>query len=321
MPGHGGCEPREQPPCQAALSAPEARALEGVSRGVRGRAPRARRAPRPRAGAAGASATRKSAAGESTTGERTGATRGVAHESSGGEDEQLKEEGSARRARSRRARRRRSRERRGDVIASHSRARGRRPEPRKGEEAEGRPLRGEDGGPRSRPGRSRSRRARSRRCFPGRSLGPALARRGGVAWSEEQSDEGASTAAARGARMPRQCQRFQVPQPKAAVVPGATFARAEGVPEDRKAPERARKRRRRGPQGTPQVRARAAWPGVGRPREARSLRPRRLNIVAVDYVEGRAQRDPEGAGVPPRNEVERVINDPGPIAAAIGQRP
>ena len=60
---------------------------------------------------------------------------------------------------------------------------------------------------------------------------------------------------------------------------------------------------------------------VGRPREARALRPRRLNIVGADYVEGRAQRDPEGAGVPPRNEVERDINDPGPIAAAIGQRP
>lgn len=112
-----------------------------------------------------------------------------------------------------------------------------------------------------------------------------------------------------------------MPRPTAAVVPGATVARAEDVPEDRKAPERARERRRRGPQGTPQVRARAACPGVGRPREARSLRPRRLNIVAVDYVEGRAQRDPEGAGVPPRNEVERDINDPGPIAAAIGKRP
>jgi len=226
MPGHGGCEPREQPPCQAALSAPRARASEGVSRGVRGRAPRARRAPRPRA----------SATGESTSGESTGATRGVAHEGSGGEDEQLKEGRSARRARCRRARRRRRRERRGDVIASHISAPGRRPEPRKGEEAEGRPLRGEDVGPRSRPGRSRSRRSRSRRFFPGRSLGPALARRGGVAWSEEQSDEGARTAAARGARMPRQCQRLQLPRPKAAVVPGATFARAEGVPEDRKAP-------------------------------------------------------------------------------------
>lgn len=72
---------------------------------------------------------------------------------------------------------------------------------------------------------------------------PALARRGGVAWCEEQSDEGARPAAARGARMPRQCQRFQMPRPKAAVVPGATVARAEGVPEDRKAPERARERR------------------------------------------------------------------------------
>ena len=207
--------------------------------------------------------------------ESTGATRGAAPEGSGGEDEQLKEGRSARRARCRRTRRRRSGERRGDVIASHSRARGRRPQPRKGEEAEGRPLRGEDGGPRSRPGR-----ARSRRSCRGRCLGPALARRGGVAWSEEQSDEGARTAAARGARMRRQCQRLQRPRPKAAVVPGATVARAEGVPEDRKAPERARERRRRGPQGTPQVRARAACPGVGRPREARSLRPRRLNIVA-----------------------------------------
>ena len=148
-------------------------------------------------------------------------------------------------------------------------------------------------------------------------------------WRDEAAWRGArsratkerSTAAARGARMPRQCQRFQMPRPKAAVVPGATVAPAEGVPEDRKAPERARERRRRGPQGTPQVRARAAFPGVGRPRVARSLRPRRLNIVDADYVEGRAQRDPKGAGVPPRNEVERDINDPGPIAAAIGQRP
>ncbi len=61
----------------------------------------------------------------------------------------------------------------------------------------------------------------------------------------------------------RQCQRLQLPRPKAAVMPGATLARAGGVPEHRKAPQRARERRRRGPQGTPQVRARAAWPGLG----------------------------------------------------------
>ena len=252
MPGHGGRVPESSRRARRHCARRRREQTKACHAPCEG-APRACRAPRPRAGIAGASA-----AGASTTGESTGATRGAAPVLSGGEDEQLKEGRSARRARCRRTRRRRCRERRGDVIASHSRARGRRPEPRKGEEAEGRPLRGEDVGPRSRPGRSRSRRSCRGRC-----LGPALARRGGVAWSEEQSDEGARTAAARGARTRRQCQRLQMPRPKAAVVPGATVARAEGVPEDRKAPERARERRRHGPQGTPQVRARAACPGVG----------------------------------------------------------
>ena len=62
-------------------------------------------------------------------------------------------------------------------------------------------------------------------------------------------------------------------------------------------------------------------PGPGRPREARALRPRRLNI-GFAYVEGRAARDPEGAGGPRGASAQRDFNDPGPIGAApIGQRP
>ena len=212
------------------------------------------------------------------------------------------------------------------TIASHSSSKGRRPQPRKGEEAEGRPLRGEDDGPRP-DGAATGRDDGLSVPFPvgpvpGRSLGPRAGATRRRAWSEEHSDEGASTAAARTPATRRQCQRLQEPRPKAAVMPGATFARAEGVPEDRKAPERARERRRRGPQGTPQVRVRAACPGLGRPREARSLRPRRLNIVGFDYVEGRAQRDPAGGrGAPAERSGAGHHSSGSDSAAPIGQRP
>ena len=161
-------------------------------------------------------------------------------------------------------------------------------------------------------GEHRDSRARSRRAWPGRaSRRRGRFRRAGAtrrhAWSEKHSDEGASTAAARAPESGGSASAFRC---RGRRPPGCLARRSPA----------------------PQVRARAACPGLGRPSEASSLRPRRFDI-AFGYVkrparsaaqsgaEGVAVRVAQGAGVPPRNEVERDITAPGPIGAPIGQRP
>lgn len=98
-------------------------------------------------------------------------------------------------------------QRRGDDIASHSCTKGRRPEPRKGEKAEGRPWRGEDDGPR--PG---GRAAGLLGSFPGSRAGATTRR----AWSEKRSDGRSEHRSCTHASLRRQCQRLEIPRPKAA---------------------------------------------------------------------------------------------------------